>query len=118
MNYSGKLNFLKINGAFATRIQGKTATKECVCIPIEDAHLFKGEKGIYLDMNIRAIDPTKSVSGDSHIISQNLPKEVYDALPDEQKKNQPILGSLREFQPKEMEITATAQPETTDDLPF
>lgn len=118
MNYSGKIDLLKMQGAFATNIKGKAATKKCVCIPIEDCHLFVGEKGIYLDLTVREIAPEKRVSGDSHIITQSLPKEVFNALPEEEKKNRPILGSMREFQTQSMEITAQAQPESTDDLPF
>lgn len=118
MNYSGKLDLLKLQGAFAINIQGKTATKECVCIPIKDNHLFVGEKGIYLDLSAREIAPEKRVSGDSHIITQSLPKDVFNALTEEEKKNRPILGSMREFQPQGMEITQTVKPSAEEDLPF
>lgn len=37
------LNLRALNGAFITNIQGKTATKRCVCIPIDDNFIV--EKG-------------------------------------------------------------------------
>lgn len=40
---NGVLNLRALNGAFITNIQGKTATKRCVCIPIEDNFIV--EKG-------------------------------------------------------------------------
>ncbi len=49
-NYSIKTDLLKLQGAFVTNIKGKTATKKCLCIPIEGSGLFLGEKGCYLNM--------------------------------------------------------------------
>lgn len=40
---NGVLNLRGLNGAFISNIQGKTATKRCVCIPIEDNFIV--EKG-------------------------------------------------------------------------
>lgn len=40
---NGVLNLRGLNGAFITNIQGKTATKRCVCIPIDDNFIV--EKG-------------------------------------------------------------------------
>lgn len=40
---NGVMNLRGLNGAFITNIQGKTATKRCVCIPIDDNFIV--EKG-------------------------------------------------------------------------
>lgn len=40
---NGVLNLRGLNGAFITNIKGKTATKRCVCIPIDDNFIV--EKG-------------------------------------------------------------------------
>lgn len=45
-----KLNLLKFKNACVLRIQGKTGKKACLVIPIEDAHLVAGEKGVYADL--------------------------------------------------------------------
>ncbi|MBO4382215.1 MAG: hypothetical protein IKV77_05140 [Alistipes sp.] len=40
---NGVMNLRALNGAFITNIQGKTAAKRCICIPIEDNFIV--EKG-------------------------------------------------------------------------
>ena len=119
-NYGQKVNLLALGGAFIANIQGKTAKKRCLCIQIEEAHLFEGEKGVYLNMNMWV--SKNSQYGDSHYLTQNLPKEVRDAMTEEQKKAIPILGNVKvmELPPKQMqeavEIPASATDD--DDLPF
>lgn len=120
-NYGLKMNLLALGGAFVANIQGKTAKKRCVCIPIEDAHLYEGEKGVYLSMNMWV--SKNSQYGDSHYLTQNLPKEVRDAMSDEEKKSLPILGNVKvmELPPKQVqeavEIPASSN-DDLDDLPF
>ena len=120
-NYGLKMNLLALGGAFVANIQGKTAKKRCVCIPIDDAHLYEGEKGVYLNINMWV--SKNSQYGDSHYLTQNLSKEVRDAMTDEQKKSLPILGNVKvmELPPKQMqeavEIPASAT-DDLDDLPF
>lgn len=53
-NFSIKTDLLKLKGAFVTNLKGKTATKRCLIIPVDDAGLFIGEKGVYL--NLTAIE--------------------------------------------------------------
>ncbi len=47
-NYSIKANLLKIKGAFVTNLKGKTATRRCLVIDIDESGMFLGEKGCYL----------------------------------------------------------------------
>ena len=119
-NYGLKMNLLALGGAFVANIQGKTAKKRCVCIPIEDAHLYEGEKGVYLSMNMWV--SKNSQYGDSHYLTQNLPKEVRDAMSDEEKKSLPILGNVKvmELPPKQVQEAVEIPAEATDDddLPF
>lgn len=119
-NYGQKVNLLALGGAFIANIQGKTAKKRCLCIPIEEAHLFEGEKGVYLNMNMWV--SKNSQYGDSHYLTQNLPKEVRDAMTEEQKKAIPILGNVKvmELPPKQMQEAVEIPTSATDDddLPF
>lgn len=121
-NYGQKVNLLALGGAFVANIQGKAAKKRCLCIPIEDAHLFEGEKGVYLSMNMWV--SKNSQYGDSHYLTQNLPKEVRDAMTDEEKKSLPILGNVKvmELPPRQVqeavEIAAPQSNDDLDDLPF
>lgn len=121
-NYAQKQNLLALPGAFVANIQGKTAKKRCLCIPIEDAHLYEGEKGVYLSLNMWATKDSKY--GDSHYLTLNLPKEVRESMTDEQKKAIPILGNVKvmELPPRQIqeavEIPAPQSSDDLDDLPF
>ncbi|MGL5912789.1 MAG: hypothetical protein ACRCZB_01390 [Bacteroidales bacterium] len=121
-NFSIKADLLKLKNSFITNIKGKTATKKCLVIPIEDAKLFLGEKGVYLDLT--AIEMREARYDDTHIVKQNFTKEVYEAMTEEEKEAQPILGSLKPLKPspaKQMEVKNSMDAETAfdnDDLPF
>lgn len=116
MKYSGKINLKQFAKSFVSDIKGNTETKRCICIPIADNNLFVGEKGVYFDFNAREIKEENRKSGDSHIIVQSLPKEVYESLYDEQRKSQPIFGNMKEFQAQIEVVNASV--ENNDDLPF
>lgn len=115
-----KINLLKLQGAFVTTIKGKTDTKRCVIIPINDAHLFAGEKGIYL--NMQALEFTNGGKyGDSHLIKQEFQRGVYQAMSDEDKKKLAILGNMKAFQvdrPETVHEQIDMQEEGGEDLPF
>lgn len=99
MNYSIKLDLSKLKNVFIKDIQGTTQTKKCLCIPLEDAGLFTGTKGIYLDLNCREIDKDKQ-QYNTHLIVQNFTKEIYNKMSEEEKKNLPIVGNLKPFEKK------------------
>lgn len=121
-NYSIKTDLLKLKNSFVTNLKGKTATKRCLVIPINDSGLFLGEKGVYL--NLTAIEMREERYGDTHVLKQSLPKDVYQTMTEEERNAQPILGSLKPISPalpKEMPVTQTtdtAAVENEDDLPF
>ena len=46
-NISGKLNLMQLKAAIR-RMDGKNGPIDCIVIPIEANHLFRGEQGIYL----------------------------------------------------------------------
>ena len=118
MNYNIKLDLQKLSGAFLANLKGKTATKKCLCIPVDEAGLFVGEKGTYLDIVAWSVKEPKE--GRTHLIKQSIPKEIWDALSDEAKKSQPIIGDFKEMQAKGQEVTTTidATSAAEDDLPF
>ena len=43
-NFGIKIDLLKLKNSFVTNIKGKTATKRCLVIPIDDSGVFLGEK--------------------------------------------------------------------------
>lgn len=117
-NYAIRINLSRLNGAFLTILKGKTASKTCLCIPVEENHVFQGEQGCYL--SLAAIQSNSSKFGDSHILRLNMPKEEYEKLTDEQRAARPIVGNMRPLYPQTAGNTQIedAQPEDDESLPF
>ena len=121
MNYSLKIDIKKLNRAFVFPIQGKTEKVECVCIPVSE--FYKGKNGeLYCSMQVIE-KKAMGQYGDTHFVKQQIEKESYKALTEEQQKSIPILGS---FEPSKFgndtQQTAPVQqqsaPVKNDDLPF
>lgn len=120
-NFGIKIDLLKLKNSFVTNLQGKSETKRCLVIPIDDARLFIGEKGVYL--NLTGVEMQEARYDDTHFIKQQLPKDVYQAMSEEERMKQPILGSMRPIAAaqRQMEVTQTTPAtavEEPDDLPF
>lgn len=120
MNYNVKINLAKLNKVAAVNLTGRSGnTVKCVVIPIEDNDIFVSEKGgIYLD--ITAIAMKKENYGQTHLLKRHIPSEKYQAMSDQEKDSQPIIGALSSIKAKQAEITETAQvtQDDNDDLPF
>lgn len=119
---SGKLNLLNLHGV-VKMIPGKMGPVECVVIPLEKNKLFKGEKGIYLDLIAFEIahDKRREGSKDTHLVKQSFSKEVRESMTEEQMKALPILGSLQVWDEGFIESEPISSSETlseADDLPF
>lgn len=121
-NYSIKTDLLKLKGAFVTNLRGKTATKRCLIIPVDEAGLFVGEKGVYL--NLTAIEMQNPKFSETHCVKVSLDKERYDAMTEEERQAQPIIGGMKQLERKQSEMTVTGQIdgsqafEDDNDLPF
>jgi hypothetical protein len=115
-NLNIKLNLQNLKCAVRTE-KSASGLVECIIIPIEQNYLFKGEKGIYLDLTAFELKEPKEKK--THLIKQQLPKEVFKAMTDEQKKGTPILGDVTTWEHTEPEPISDATPlGPDDDLPF
>ena len=121
-NMSIKTDLITLNAAFVTNLKGKTMTKQCLVIPIEDADLFLGKNGVYL--NLTAIEMREPKYSDTHCVKQSIDRDKYDAMTDDQRKSIPILGGMRaiESTTTPMKVTTVTDSATAidddDDLPF
>lgn len=122
-NFSIKEDLLKLRGAFITNFKGRTETKRCLVIPVDDSGLYVGEKGVYL--NLTAIEMENPQFKETHCIKQSLDKEIYEALSEEQRQALPIIGGMKPLVKKaapQKDVGSTfdgAQAvENTNDLPF
>ena len=121
-NIGIKVNLQALSGAFLKNLTGRTATKRCLIIPVDDnPSMFIGEKGTYL--NMVGVEVKNPQYGDTHLLKGDIPKEVYDRMTEEQRNAQPILGNVRPITPKQQAVTGTInmdapEGEQNEDLPF
>lgn len=116
-NFNVKINLALMNGV--KTITSKKNNEKYVCIPLSANYIFEGRKGLYMDLTAYSYD---GKFGESHFLKNRIPKDVYEKMSDEDKKNTPILGSLS---PLEMDngITEKAdyqefEADSENDLPF
>lgn len=118
---SGKLNLLNLQ-AVVKMITGKTGPVECLVIPITLNKLFKGDKGIYLNVIGFEIDPAKRTgeSKDTHILKQSFSKEVREAMSEDELRSLPILGNLQVWDGASSAepVSSSVVQAENDDLPF
>lgn len=111
-DYSMRVNLAQLAGAFVKDLTGRTATKKCIIIPVQDNPcMFVGEKGVYL--NITAFANDNPQYGDTHMLKPNIPKDVREQMTDEQRRQQPILGNMR---PLRNELPSQGTPMNVDEL--
>lgn len=126
MNKNIKIDLTAFAGAGKINLSGKDGKqKKCLVIPIEENHLYEGEKGIYADFIAWKMKEKKE-NGATHLVKQSFPKEVWEAMSEEEKRALPIFGDLRDAmtEKKEMETYSVpaqagyATEPPVDDLPF
>lgn len=121
-NYGIKLDLLKLKGATVRNLQGRTATKRCLIIPVDECDgMFLGEKGCYL--NLTAIEMQNPKYNDTHCIKPEISKERREAMTEEEQNAVPIIGGLHaiERQQATMQVNGTIGADafaTEEDLPF
>lgn len=130
-NISVKLNLAQLKHV-KREMTGKNGDKvEVLIIPIKENELFVGEKGVYLDITAIEIKNKVGDSKDTHLLKQSFPKEMYDAMSEEQKQSYPILGNAIQWgrqEPAPVQSEALSESavdaymdqagEEADDLPF
>ena len=116
-NFNVKINLALMNGV--KTITSKKNNEKYVCIPLSDNYIFEGKKGLYLDLTAYSYD---GKFGESHFLKNRIPKDVYEKMSEDDKKNTPILGSLS---PLEMDNGIAEKADyqefeevSNEDLPF
>lgn len=120
-NFGIKIDLLKIKGAFMKNVQGRTQTKRCIIIPVDDdPGIYLGDKGCYLSMV--AVELQNPKFEDTHMVKSDIPKDVRELLTEEQRRELPILGNMRPLQSRQQQmqvngVAAFAEGED-ESLPF
>ena len=109
-NFNVKINLALMNGV--KTITSKKNNEKYVCIPLSDNYIFEGKKGLYLDLTAYSYD---GKFGESHILKNRIPIDIYEKMSEEDKKNTTIIGSLS---PLEMDkgITEEADYQEFDEV--
>ena len=111
-DYTMRVNLAQLAGAFVKDLTGRTTTRKCIIIPVQDNPcMYVGEKGVYL--NITAFANDNPQYGDTHMLKPNIPKEVREQMTDEQRRQQPILGNMR---PLRNEMPSQGTPMNVEEL--
>ena len=77
-----RLNLLRLAKSGLVNLTGKDGTvKKCLVIPVEDANLFVGKEGVYLDLT--AFELQEKRFDQTHLVKQSLSKEMYSSLSEE-----------------------------------
>lgn len=133
-DFSLNLNIRKLK-SHVMKLKGKSGMIDCVVLPIEANHMVTGNDGsydaLYLNFNGHAIKNPAPNSKNTHLVKQNLPKDIYTLLSEEDRKNLPIVGnaivwgssrtSAPEDYPVEVPESNSGQEnytEDSNDLPF
>lgn len=116
-NLTTKLNLAGLKHS-RKLMNGKSGQIDCLIIPINENHLFIGEKGLYLDLKHYEIKKPKEGQTDSHLVKQSLPSEIYEKLTEQEKEAMPILGNTRTWTPQSNEPQLAEPQSEDDDLPF
>ena len=122
-----KLNLMRLNKVGVTSLKGRSGNEvKCLVIPIEENRLFVGEKGIYLDLSA-----FKTKEGNRYLIKKSISKDDYNAMTEEERNSQPIVGGVEIYAPEPPQgevyeqavnysLTQASAPQSADDndLPF
>lgn len=116
----GKINLQSLTHV-KMEVNGKNGKVKGIFIPLEINHIHEGEKGCYLDLVAFPLKEAKDYQ--THLVKQSLPKAVREKMTDEDKKNQPIIGSLNisDVQPSgevNNDVLNGKVADPNDDLPF
>ena len=104
----------KLNLAALKHKRGTVQGEDCIIIPIDKNNLYKGEKGLYLNLTHIEVKNPATDQKDTHLVKQDLPKELYNNLSEEEKKSMPILGNSILWGSRNE--PALAQAQSTDDV--
>lgn len=115
----GKINLAAFSHAVMDVKRKDGTAAKAIVIPVDANGLFLSDKGnVYFDFVAREIPAEKRKGKDTHMISQSVGKEAYDALRSAQKYP-PTLGSMSDG--GEVEQAATSEELTVEpgiNMPF
>lgn len=116
-NISIKLNLSGLKHAVREE-KGQSGMQKCIIIPIAQNNLFEGEKGLYLDLTAIELKNPAPDQKDTHLLKQNMPKDLYEKMTEDERKALPILGNAKVWGTSSNEPQLNQPTPPDSDLPF
>jgi hypothetical protein len=117
-NISIKLNLTQFHSVIKS-LPGKDGKLiDCVVLPIELNHFFKGDKGVYADIIAFELKNKKEGIKDTHSLKQSFSKEYLENLSQDEKNALPFLGGLIVWDENPSSEKPPIIQDETSDLPF
>ncbi len=93
-DYNISINIRQFTGAVISNLKFQDGSvKRCAIIPIDEAGLFDGEKGTYINLFAKKLKEQKF--GQSHCLRVTYPKDKFISMYPEQKSAIPLVGHMR-----------------------
>lgn len=93
-NFQLSIDLLKLQGAALQDLRAADGSvKRCLVLPLWEAGLYEGTKGVYLDL--RAVELQNPQFEDTHFVKQSVSADRYKAMSEEERSAMPIIGNLR-----------------------
>lgn len=115
MNQTISINLLTLKNACLANLQGKTGMKKCLVVPVDDAKLYIGQKGVYLDLVAFESD---KIDGVSHFIKQSISQEERNSMSEEERNSLPIMGNVKPLTHNQVQAKDGMTVDIDSDLPF
>lgn len=88
-NFGIKLNLALLKNIKFTKLD----KQKCIIIPLKDNYIFEGVKGVYLSLVARELQNPQYEQ--THMVTLNIPEDIYKTLSEEERKHTPILGNVK-----------------------
>lgn len=118
-NITLKLNLTQFKSVIKPMPNASGKLIDCVVLPIEVNHFFRGEKGVYVDLIAFELKNKKEGMKDTHSLKQSFSKEYLESLTQDEKNALPFLGGLMVWDENyQSEKPPIVQTDPESDLPF
>lgn len=100
---------MKLDGAKVQDIQGRTQTRRCVCVPIDnqvgtvtDAYFVRMGDGKLQEVKLKgvllhltAFELRSKDKGQSHLVKPSFSREMYERMTEEEVRKVPWIGNVK-----------------------
>lgn len=112
-NFNIEIDLLKLKGAKVQDIRGRSETRRCIVIPIDnetgtvkDSYYTRNERGELITvplesvtLRLTAFELRDKSRGNSHLIKPAFSRQVNELMTDKQRRQIPFIGAIMPWAP-------------------